>query len=147
MKYQSTLKRVSNQVLKWKVEISERFILRHFTQATTEDIFYSRKTLESNPKHETSTSFNITFLRLLTVSKTKTVDLKSVLSHLFSVVPLSIFYPIGEQRKLAKSKLLHELKTKEYSIKTVGFHNDSASILDFMEIIQWTIQTKAGTFG
>ena len=39
------------------VERSERFILRHLTQATTEDIFYSRKFLESNPKCKTLTSF------------------------------------------------------------------------------------------
>ena len=119
-------------------------------QATTEDIFYSRKTLESNPKNEKLTSFkahhNI-FPRLLTVCKTKTVDLRSVLSYELSGVSLSIFHSTVEQRKSAKSKLLHELEVKEYSVKTVGFHHDSATILDFIAIMQSTIQKKAGTFG
>ena len=53
----SMLKTVNNQVLQWKVERSERFILRHLTQATTEDIFYIRKFLEINPKSKTLTSF------------------------------------------------------------------------------------------
>ena len=34
-----------------------------------------------------------------------------------------------------------------YSMKTVGFHHYSATILDFMAIIQSTIQKKVGTFG
>ena len=37
--------------------MSERFILRHFTQATNEDIFHGRKALASNSKNETLTSF------------------------------------------------------------------------------------------
>ena len=128
--------REKESTIKYLNERSECFFLRHrLTKATTEDIFYSRKTLESNPKNETFSSFEAQhnlFSRLLTVSKTRTVDLRST--------PLSISYSIGEQRKSAKSKLLHQLEVKWYSIKTVGFHHNFATILDFTVIIQSIIQ-------
>ena len=44
-------------MLKWKVKKSERFILGHHKQATTEYISCSRKTLEINPKNKRLTSF------------------------------------------------------------------------------------------
>ena len=90
---------------------------------------------------------NFTFLRLLTVSKTRIVDLISVKLYNILGVPLSISYSTGEQRKSTKRKLLHELEVTGYSVEAVGFHHDSATILDFVAIIQSTIQKKVGTCG
>ena len=75
------------------------FILGHLIQATNEDIFHSRKSLERNPKKETLNSFEAQhnlFLWLSTLSKTKTVDLRSVISYRLLGVPLSIFHSTGE---------------------------------------------------
>ena len=74
-------------------------------------------------------------MRLPTLSKTRTVDLRSVISYKLLGVPLSIFHSNGEERKSAKSKLLHELEVKEHSVKPLGFCHDSATILDFIVII------------
>ena len=110
----------------------------------------AEKPLKVIQKSEALTSFKAQhnlFLRLLTVSKTKTVDLRNVVLYELSGLPLSIFQSTAEQRKSEKTKLLHELEVKECSVKTVGFHHDSATILDFMAVILSTIQKKVGTFG
>ena len=49
------------------------------------------------------------FNRLLTVSRSRQVDLKEVLKFELTSVPLSIFHLSGEMRKINKSQLLKEL--------------------------------------
>ena len=78
---------------------SKCFVLGHLKQATTEDIFYGRKTLESNPKKTKHLlpfeAQHKVFSRLLTVSKTRPVDLRSAFLYELSGVPLSIFHSTG----------------------------------------------------
>ena len=108
------------------------------------------KELKVRHKNETVTTLeglqNL-FSRLITVSTTRKIDLKSVLSYELSAVPLSLFHVTGEMRKTAKSKLLQELKVKEHSLPSLEFSECSATIVDFMAVVQSNLHPKTNTFG
>lgn len=88
------------------------------------------------------------FSRLLSVSSTRHVDMKSVLCHELSAVPLSIFHPNGEMRKTTKSNLLKELESLAESSLELNNNNidKSASVLDFMAIVQSSNFSDVKTF-
>ena len=72
--------------------------------------------------------------------------MKSILNYKLSAVPLSLFYPTGEMRKTAKSKLLHELEMKESSQASLPQMQDSGTIIDFLAVVQTSISSKPTTF-
>lgn len=85
--------------------------------------------------------------RLLSVSICRFVNLKEILMHELSAVPLSIFHPGGEMRKTNKSELLHELESSvESSSQIDGKAIQSASVIDFMAILQSTSWIGTTTF-
>ena len=86
------------------------------------------------------------FSKLLTVSSSRNIDLKSILTYELSAVPLSLFYTTGEMRKVAKSKLLHEIEMKESSENCLPQRQDSVTIIDFMAVVQTSISSKPVTF-
>ena len=89
------------------------------------------------------------FSRLITVSMSREIDLKDVLAHELSAVPLSIFHPTGEMRKTNKSQLLKELvgetiESIQYLINEIK--DNSATIIDFMAIVQSLNKSGLVTF-
>ena len=108
------------------------------------------KELKVRHKNETVTTpkgLQNLFSRLITVSTTRKIDLKSVLSYELYAVPLSLFHVTGEMRKTAKSKLLQELEVKEHSLPSLEFSERSATIVDFMAVVQSNLHPKTTTFG
>ena len=86
--------------------------MRHFTQATTEDIFYSRKTLECNPKHETSTSFNITIFEASYHKQDENSRFKkSTFVHIFRSASLN-FLPNWRAKKIGKEQTATGIENK-----------------------------------
>ena len=80
--------------------------MEHLTQATTEDIFHGQKIIESSPKNETRTSFRAqhNLFEDPYCKQDKNSRFKKRFFVKVSEVTLSIFYPTGEQIKLAKIK-------------------------------------------
>ena len=78
------------------------------------------------------------FTRLITVSTSRQINLKTVLSHELTAVPLSLFYQNGDMRKTNKSVLLKELEIDESSLTTIPTEckETSATIIDFMAVVQ-----------
>ena len=88
------------------------------------------------------------FSKLLTVSTSRQIDLKDVLSHELSALPLSLFHPTGEMRKTNKSQLLKELENMTTSTETLVNENKekSATIIDFMALVQSLNKSGLQTF-
>ena len=88
------------------------------------------------------------FSRLLSVSSARPIDLKGVFSHELSAIPLSLFHSTGEMRKTTKSQLLKELEGLVTSNTVLNNDNNnlSASIIDFMAVIQSTNLSGLTTF-
>jgi len=78
------------------------------------------------------------FSRLLSVSGSRNIDLKTILSYELAPVPLSLFYLSGEMRKTNKSDLLHKLEALATSKSYLNNDNfqSSATVIDFMSIVQ-----------
>ena len=77
------------------------------------------------------------FSKLLTVSRSRQIDLKAVLSHELSATPLSLFHPTGEMRKTNKSQLMKELESLSTSKETLHteIKDKSATVVDFMALV------------
>ena len=86
------------------------------------------------------------FSKLLTVSRHRNIDLPSILKYELSAIPLSLFYPNGTMRKTDKSKLLHELEMKESSMSELPPSSHSATVVDFMALIQIGTSLKPKSF-
>ena len=46
-----------------------------------------------------------------------------------------------------RHKLLHELEIEVHSLPMIGYDSNSVAILDFLTIVQYTIQKNTETFG
>ena len=91
---------------------------------------------KNNETANLKTDVNL-FLRLLSVSRERDVDMQNVLSHKLSAVPLALFYPNGAMRHTAKSNLLNETEIKRYSLPSLMGNSDlGATAIDFMAILQ-----------
>ena len=73
--------------------------------------------------------------------------MQNVISHKLSAVPLPLFYPNGDMRKISKSKLLKEVEITEYSqLPLLRYQYTSATVIDFMATIQPTDFSKFERF-
>lgn len=92
----------------------------------------------------------VLFSRFLTASVQRNIDLRNVLSHELSAVPLSLFRPTGEMRKTDKSQALHELenetKAEEHILNDEEARSNTATVIDFMAMIQCVKKTDLETF-
>ena len=109
------------------------------------------KPLKISRKNEASITFKYhqdLFSRLITVSTSRQIDLKVVLSHELAAVPLSLFHTTGEMRKTNKSQLLKELEMQPSTINTLKSHpkETSASVIDFMAVVQSISKSGLATF-
>ena len=88
------------------------------------------------------------FARLLVISKTHEIDLKSLLCFSLSEFPLSIATVSGDLVKTTKSKMFEVLeKTASNSLVDVeNLPNETALIVDAMAVVQ-TMKGKWRTFG
>ena len=76
-----------------------------------------------------------------------TLDLQNVTSHRLSAVPLALFYPISDMRKISQTKLFTEVEITEYlQLALLGYQYTSATVTDFMTTIQTTDFCKFGRF-
>ena len=64
-------------------------------------------------------------------------------------VPLALFYPTGEMRKLDKSQLMKELESTFQSLKYLPGTNklNSVAVVDFIASIQTLSRSNLKTFG
>ena len=73
--------------------------------------------------------------------------MQNVISYKLSAVPLPLFYPNGDMRKISKSRLLKEVEISEYSQRLLlGYQYTSATVIDFMTTIQPTDFSKFERF-
>ena len=88
------------------------------------------------------------FSKLLTVSRSRQIDLKAVLSHELSAIPLSLFHPTGEMRKTNKSQLMKELESLSTSKETLHteIKDKSVTVVDFMVLVQSLNKSGLQTF-
>ena len=110
------------------------------------------KTLKVTNKSETTLilkEHQLLYSRLLTVSAVRQLDLKEVLSHELSTIPLSLFHATGEMRKTNKSQLLKEIKetSVNYQYLSEITPMNSVSLIDFMALVQTLRSTRFETFG
>ena len=89
------------------------------------------------------------FSRLLTVGTVRQLDLKEVLSHELSSIPLSLFHTTGEMTKTNKSQLQKELEETSMSYQYLSEITplNSVSVIDFMALVQSLRNTRFETFG
>ena len=89
------------------------------------------------------------FSRLIVVAKTRSVDLKAVLAHELSPVPMSLAYADSSLRKTQKSKLLHILEAEVTSTEEALPESDTCCvwIYDGMALVQRTKTAMLVTFG
>ena len=59
------------------------------------------------------------FFRLITVSRSRYIDVKKVFSYELAPVPLALFHPTSEMRKKNTSEILKELKIKSLSYENL----------------------------
>ena len=88
------------------------------------------------------------FSRLIVVAKSRSVDLKDILTHELSPVPYSLAHPDSTLRKTPKSKLLHILETEVTTRESPPKSESKCSwIYDGMALVQKTKVTVQNTFG
>ena len=88
------------------------------------------------------------FSRLIVVAKSRSVDLKDILTHELSPVPYSLAHPDSTLRKTTKSKLLHILESEVTTYETPPKSDSKCSwIYDGMALVQKTKVTIQSTFG
>jgi len=90
------------------------------------------------------------FSRLIVVAKSRDIDLKKLLSHELTAVPLALAYDDGTLRKTCKSKLLNGIENVQLteSINTLPpSQTATAWIIDGMAIIQMLKSAGAKCFG
>ena len=87
------------------------------------------------------------FLRLLSVSREREVDMQNVLSRELCAVPLGLFYSNGAMSITAKSNLLNEMEVKRCSLPYLMWNPDlGATVPDFVVILQSTDYSKFERF-
>lgn len=108
----------------------------------------SKKVTDSKGQTIAVKSTRNLFARLLVISKTRKIDLKSLLSFSLSEFPLSIATSSGDLVKTTKSKMFEVLeKTASNSLVDVkNLPNETALIVDAMAVVQ-TMKGKWRTFG
>ena len=87
------------------------------------------------------------FGRLVVVAKSRDIDLKNVLQHELSNVPLSLKKPDGTLNKGTKSKHMAELEKENVIFETLPTKVNNAWILDGMAQIQMVKKGGAFPFG
>ena len=87
--------------------------------------------------------------RLVVVSQTREVDLKTLFGYELSSVPLSIFNPDGTMRKCCKSDLLKELE-RDLAVNELEETDETTlTVIDFMVLVRMicTETSKYNTYG
>ena len=131
----------------------EKGIMEPLKKNKLKTLAFHRTSVKLPPKGESSVvSLNADrtfFSRLLVVAKTRSVDLKAVLSHELSPVPVSLAYADNSLRKVQKSKLLHVLEGETTRTVDVLPESDTSCvwIYDGMALVQKTKTTMLVTFG
>ena len=88
------------------------------------------------------------FGRLLVVAKTRSINLKEILSYELSCVPVSLVHPDGTMRKTVKSALMPILERNVDSVPRLPVSElRTAVIIDAMALIQMVKSAGAATFG
>lgn len=88
------------------------------------------------------------FARLLSVSRTRYIDLKEVLQYELTSLPLSLFHMDGTMRKTVKCNLLKELELESVSVQSISDSvTTSCSAIDFMVLVQSISNSSLKTFG
>ena len=109
-----------------------------------------KKVTVSDSKEKTIVSVNADrqlFGRLVVVAKSRDIDLKSVLEHELSNVPLSLEKPDRTLNKGTKSKLMSEMEKEAVIFENLPTKVNNAWILDGMAQIQMIKKGGAFTFG
>lgn len=103
---------------------------------------------DTNSKLKTINADRGFFSRLIVVAKSRSVDLKSVLSHELSPVPQSLAHPDSSLRKTQKSKLLNVLEGETTASDTLTESGHKCAwIYDAMALVQKIKATVQNTFG